>query len=147
MTVISLSRKQTYGNLLNRVSELYNAFPVDHIVKIGDGGTEYMWSDRRPYSVCSVDTNWKNKGFEIIGVQEDNAKRIDSNGMSEDQTYEFTSNPDAPVCFLKSIIIETEQGKRKIYEPVHWNEKTNRWNKGGTAVTLGRREKYWDPSF
>jgi hypothetical protein len=147
MSVISLSRKQTYGNLLNRVAELHNAFPIDHVVKVGDGGTEYMWSDRRPYSVCTVDLNWGNKGFEIIGVQQDNAKRTDNNGMSESQSYEFTPNHDAPVSFLKSTIVETEQGKRKIYEPVHWNAKTNRWNKGGTAVTLGRREKYHDFSF
>ena len=66
MTIISLGRKQTYGNLLNRVAELHNAFPIDHVVKVGDGGTEYMWSDREPYSVCSVDLNWNNKGFEIM---------------------------------------------------------------------------------
>ena len=147
MTVISLSRKQSYGNLLNRVAELYNAFPIDHVVKVGDGGTEYMWSDREPYSVCSVDLNWNNKGFEIIGVQRDHAKRTDNNGMSESQSYEFTPNTEASIHYLRSMIVETEQGHRKVYEPVRYNEKTKRWNKGGRAVTLGRREKYWDPSF
>ena len=147
MQTINLSSKQSYGSINNRLGESACLFPVDHIVKVGDGGTNYMWSDRRPYSVCSVELNWNKKGYEIIGVQEDDAKRVDQNGMSEDQVYEFTPNPDAPISYLKSMIIETGQGYRKMYQPVHWNSKTNRWNVGGTAVTLGKRYKYHDYSF
>ena len=145
--VISLSKKQTYGNLINRIQETACMFPVDYEVKVGLGGTEYMWSDRHAYSVCEVIKNWRGKGFDIIGVQRDNSKRTDKNGMSESQSYEFTPNKDAPVSYLKSETVETTNGTRKLFQPVSWNEKTNRWNKGGRAVTLGHREEYWDPSF
>jgi len=147
MNTITLSKKQTYGNLINRVAENACLFPIDHKVKVGDGGTEYMWSDRVPYSVCSVDYNWKNKGYEIIGVQRDHAKRTDNNGMSESQTYEFTPNIEASVNYLRSYTYEKDGKTWKYYSPVRWNSKTNRWNAGGRAVTLGRRESYWDPSF
>jgi len=89
----------------------------------------------------------ENKGYEIIGVQADDYKRIDTNGMSEDQDYEFTPNIENTVHYLKSEKIQTKNGVMKIYQPVRWNNKTNRWNKGGTAVTLGHRKAYYDFSF
>lgn len=147
MAVIQLSKKQTYGSINNRIAESACLFPVDYKVEVGLGGTEYRWSDRRPYSVCVVHNNWKNKGYEIIGVQEDDAKRIDKNGMSEEQHYEFSPNIENCVYYLKSEIVETDKGLRKLYQPVTWNNKTNRWNKGGRAVTLGRRNYYYDFSF
>ena len=36
--------------------------------------TEYMWTDRHPYSVCSVEKNWKGKNFDIVVIQRDHAK-------------------------------------------------------------------------
>ena len=147
MSVISLSKKETYGNLINRIASKHCLFEIDHKIKVGDGGTEYMWSDREPYSVCSVNYNWKNKGYEIIGVQRDHAKRTDNNGMSESQSYEFTPNIEAPVSYLRSYTYEKDDKTFKYYCPVTWNNKSNRWNKGGRDVTLGTRNKYWDPSF
>ena len=147
MSVIQLSKKQSYGSINNRIAESCCAFPLDYEVKVGLGGTEYRWSDRRPYTVCVVHNNWNKKGYEIIGVQEDDVKRIDNNGMSEDQQYEYAPNIENFVYYLKSEKVQTQNGIRKIYQPVHWNPKTNRWNKGGRAVTLGRRNYYYDYSF
>jgi len=147
MNTIHLSKKQTYGSITNRIAESACLFPLDYEVKVGLGGTEHRWSDRRPYTVCVVHKNWKNKGYEIIGVQEDDAKRTDSNGMSESQTYEYSPNIENVVHYLKSETIETQNGLRKLYQPVRWNPKTNRWNKGGNAVTLGSRNYYYDFSF
>jgi len=134
------------GSILNRIDE-HRCYKKENQPVVGMGATEYMWSDRRPYTVCVVHNNWNKKGYEIIGVQEDDAKRIDKNGMSEDQQYEFTPNIENFVYYLKSEKIQTQNGIRKIYQPVHWNPKTNRWNKGGKDVTLGKRSYYYDYSF
>ena len=71
MNNINLSTKQTYGSITNRIAELHCAFPTDFDMKVGFGGTEHMWSDRVPYSVCVVYKNWNNKGFDIVGCQRD----------------------------------------------------------------------------
>jgi len=135
------------GSIMNRIQESACMFPIDFKVTVGFGGTEYMWSDKHAYSVCSVDQNWRNKNFEIIGVQQDNAERVDNNGASESQSYRFTPNTAGYICYLKSEIVETVNGKRKLYKPVIWNEETKRWNKGGASVTLGHRSEYHDFSF
>ena len=145
--VINLSKKRTYGSIINRIQETACMFPIDFKVTVGFGGTDYMWTDSHAYSVCSVNPNWQNKNFEIIGVQRDNAERTDNNGMSESQSYKFTPNKESRICYLKSEIVETVNGKRKLYQPVSWNENSKRWNKGGTAVTLGHRNEYHDYSF
>ena len=139
---MNLTTKETYGSLINRIQEKHCAFPTDFDMKVGFGGTEYMWSDRYPYSVCSVIKNWDNKGYEILGVQKD-----DYTPNKERTGYDYSPDINAYVQYLKSEIVETENGQRKIYRPVIWNEKTKRWNKGGTKITLGRREYYKDPSF
>ena len=137
----------TYGNLLNRIDE-NRCYKLDFKPEVGMGATEYMWSDRHPYSICEVWTNWNNKGFEIVALQRDNYKRIDSNGMSDDQDYEFTPNLDASKHYLRSIFYNHPKlGKVKMYEPVRFNQKTNRWNKGGSNIVIGHRSKYHDFSF
>ena len=94
------------------------------------------------YSVCSVIKNWDNKVYEILGVQRD---RYTPN--KERTGYDYSPDINATVWYLKSETVETENGQRKVYRPVMWNKKTKRWNKGGTKITLGRREYYKDPSF
>jgi hypothetical protein len=138
--------KKIYGSFQNRLIE-DTGFPVDYKVEVGSGATECCWSDRYPYTVCSVEENWNNKGYEIIGIQADNYKRIDSNGFSESQEYEYTPNTDASVRYLKSSVVTTENGDFKIYETVDWSEKARRWVKGDGNFGLGRRSRYCDPSF
>jgi hypothetical protein len=137
----------TYGNLLNRIDE-NRCYKLDFAPTVGMGATEYMWSDRHAYSICEYFPNWKNKGFEIVGLQRDHAKRTDNNGMSDSQSWEFTPNPDAPVSYLRSTFYDHPKlGKVKMYEPVHYNEKSKRWNKGGDNIVIGHRSKYHDFSF
>ena len=148
MCVINLSRKETYGNITNRIAEKHCLFPIDFDVTIGMGATEYMWSDRHPYSVVEVFKNWKNKGFDIIALTQDSYVRTDNFGMSDDQDYIFTTNPDGYRHYLKSIPYKTEDGTiMKMFEPVHFNNKTWRWNKGGSNIKLGHRSKFHDFSF
>jgi hypothetical protein len=76
----------SFNNLM-----MANSKPVE-TPKVGDGATILSWSDRTPATVVFVSENGK-----TIHIQEDNAVRTDSNGMSECQSYSFTANPSAPV--------------------------------------------------
>jgi len=101
---------------------------------VGMGATILMWTDRKAGTVVDVMDN-------IIAVQEDTAKRVDDNGMSESQEYEYTPNPDAPNTWFR-------REKAGNWVEVFVNRKTNRWNKGGgRGLRLGERRQYRDVSF
>ena len=101
---------------------------------VGMGATILMWTDRKAGTVVDVMDN-------IIAVQEDTAKRVDDNGMSESQEYEYTPNPDAPNTWFR-------REKAGNWVEVFVNRKTNRWNKGGgRGLRLGERRQYRDFSF
>jgi hypothetical protein len=69
-----------------------------------------------------------------VGIQRDNAKRVDENGMSDSQSYEFTPDKSAPV--------------------VHYSlRKNGKWvrvgqpQSSGTQIGIGYRSEYYDYSF
>ena len=93
------------------------------VPKVGDGATLLSWTDRYPATVI-----WVSPSGKTIHVQEDNAVRKDDNGMSEDQSYEFSPNPEAPIRTARL----TTKG---------W--KVTR----GPSVLIGHRSKYHDYSF
>lgn len=74
-----------YGSLNNRFEEGQN-FAGE--IKVGCGVTEYGWSDRHPYEVIEVEDQ------KHIVIRAMDYKRIDKNGMSDAQTYEYISNPN-----------------------------------------------------
>jgi len=100
----------------------------------GMPATILLWSDRDPATVISFDGK-------ILKVQEDNAVRIDCNGMSESQNYEYSENEDGSIyCFRRD--------KRGFWKEVVFNSETKRYNKtDGAGLRLGEREKYYDYSF
>lgn len=118
------------GGLINRLQEATTA-PVP---TVGMGGTTMSYSDRHPVTVVSVGPLNKKSPAGRIGVQEDHAKRIDGNGMSECQDYEFTPNPKAPIVFYTI---------RKTGQYIREGESL----KNGQVVVLGYRDKYHDFSF
>lgn len=91
--------------------------------KVGDGATILGWTDRHPATVVWVSENGK-----TIHLQEDDAKRTDSNGMSECQSYLFVPNPKAAVQVARL----TPKGWKIVK---------------GSRVRVGSREKYHDFSF
>lgn len=104
--------------------------------QIGDGATILCWTDRNPATVVFID-QVKN----IVGVTDDSYHRLDSNGMSESQEYEYISNPNGFVRYFR-------KNKQNQYIQVTLNKETNRWNKtNGNNLIIGRREKYHDFSF
>ena len=76
-----------YGCLSNRLEE-GKTFVKE--IKVGDGVTEYFYSDRKPYEVVEV-INQKH-----IFIRTMDYKRLDSNGMSDAQDYEYISNEKNP---------------------------------------------------
>lgn len=112
-----------YGSLVNMVA----ANSKQPEPKVGMGATILMWTDRAPATVVEV------KG-KRIKVQPDNWKRVDSNGMSESQDYEYSPN-------LEAGLIEFSQRKNGrwvvVGQPV----------KGGISLMLGQRQRYYDFSF
>jgi hypothetical protein len=111
--------KRWYGSIVNRMME--GNSPIEP--QVGMGATELMHSDREPYTIVEI------KSPRRIIVQADDSKRIDSNGMSESQQYEYTPNPNGS----KVELIKTKYGWKQF--------------KGSTRFMIGERNKYYDYSF
>lgn len=103
---------------------------------IGEAATMLGWSDRYPGTVVEV---FKKGKFEYFVVQMDNAKRLDKNGFSESQEYEYSPNPKGAKY--------TFRVRNGVTEDVYLKE-NGRYVKGsGRRVRIGTREMYWDPCF
>lgn len=122
------------GSIINHLySRMSNGAPVP---EVGMGATTLSWSDRQAVTVISVDGN-------VIAVQRDIAKRIDTNGMSEMQDYDYTPNPTGSISYFRL-------DKTGSWNQITKNDKTGRWNKigaGGYGLILGFRREYYDFSF
>jgi len=90
--------------------------------EVGMGATILMWTDRHAATITAV-----SKSGKTIKVRQDLAKRIDKNGMSEMQTYEYSPNPLQPEITFRL----TKKG----------------WRSNGTSLAIGRRAEYIDFSF
>ena len=105
---------------------------------VGMGVTFLKWTDREPGTIYEV---FKVGKSTYITVTADDAKRIDNNGMSESQEYEFTPCPDGyRSVFRKNL-------KTGMWERVTKTE-SGRWAKaGGEGLRIGERDKYYDFTF
>ena len=99
--------------------------------EVGMGVTVLSWTDRRPATIVEV-VKRKNGKVAAIVIQEDNAKRVDENGFSESQEYEYSQNPEAAK--------ETFELRRNGAWAKAGDEAKNR-------LVIGRREKYHDFTF
>lgn len=74
-----------YGSLQNRLEENTN---MNHEIKVGDGMTEYFYSDRKPYEVIAV------KDQKHVTVRKMDHKHVGDGCM--DNRWELISNPKNP---------------------------------------------------
>lgn len=79
------------GSLINHVM----ASSANPTVKVGDGATVLLYTDRYACTIVSVSANGK-----VVGVQRDISKRTDDNGMSDSQSYDYERNPNAAVEYF-----------------------------------------------
>lgn len=116
---------RVFGNLMNRIDERLKS-PAP---EVGMGATILMYSDRDAATIVTISDTRK-----LIGVQRDKFVRTDENGMSEDQTYEFTPNPAAHIEYFT------------LRHNGQWIRQGETL-RNGLAILLGRRDKYRDFSF
>jgi hypothetical protein len=106
--------------------------------QVGTGATVLGWTDRHAATVTKVETV---RGKLMVTVQRDHARRTDSNGMSESQTYEFTPNSDGACSTYRRM----PNGQ---WQEVSFNASTKRFNKvEGGGLLIGKRDHYHDFSF
>ena len=112
-----------YGSLFN---VLEDGIKVDEI-KVGVGVTMLSWTDRTPGTIIEVDPKGK-----WIKVQEDSYKRVDNYGMSDDQEYEYSANPNGTI---------------KTYKKARNGKFTDSGKNDGCGLIIGHRERYFDYIF
>lgn len=103
--------------------------------EVGMGATLCLWSDSHAYTITDVIRfkSGKNAGaIKAVIAQRDIAKRIDKNGMSESQDYEYTFDPTA-----KGTVFTLRKNGRYLAEG----------GDGGTRLAIGFRREYYDYSF
>jgi hypothetical protein len=96
--------------------------------KVGMGATIVHWTDRTACTIISISTSGRE-----VRVQQDHAKRVDKNGMSECQNYEYSPDPDGSV----STFTLRKNGR--------YIEKGAPMRSNGLAI--GHRRQYHDYSF
>lgn len=119
------------ANLLKPTNSLFNNIYANSkypAPEVGMGATELLWTDRRAYTIVEV------RGPKTIVVQQDDAKRADSYGMSDAQSYTYQPNPEGH----KYVVTLRNNGR--------W-VKQGETAKNGTAFLIGARKEYFDFSF
>jgi len=99
----------------------------------GMGATILKWSDRTAATVIAWDGN-------VLTIQEDDAKRVDKNGMSDCQDYEYTPNPHGSTHTFR-------RNKAGGWKPCWRDSETRRWRMGEGGLIVGLRQQYHDYSF
>lgn len=100
---------------------------VDSLItpQIGEGATVRVGSDAYPYTIIDISDSGK-----TIYLREDKVERIDNNGMSELQEYNYFRNPEGK---------EIKATRRK----------NGSWKTTGNncPVSIGIRCRFYDFSF
>jgi len=121
------------GSVMNH---LYSRMTVgEPELVVGMGVTFLSWTDRNPGTIVEV-----NNAKRYIVVTDDNYSRIDNNGFSECQEYEYTTNPDGYKRYFR-------KDKNNQWREMRHNENGRLVYTSGCGLRVGEREKYHDFSF
>jgi len=119
------------GSLINHV--MSSGSVADEGVTVGMGATVLHWTDRDGATVIG----WDGK---TVTVQEDTATRVDGNGMSDAQRYEYAPCPAGPVYRFR-------RNRRGYWCQVVRGD-SGRWRMvKGLGLSLGSRQSHYDFSF
>lgn len=103
---------------------------------VGMGVTFLSWTDRNPGTIFRVFTHGKSL---LIETRDDDYRRTDRNGMSEDQSYDFVTKVNGAKRYFK-LCGDTWKCVRR--------SETGRWVLSGErGLRIGERDKYHDFSF
>lgn len=107
---------------------------------VGMGVTFLDWTDRRPGTIVQVSSSPDGRAV-YFAAQEDDAVRIDRNGIGESQRYEFTPNPKARRVLYK-------RDRKGAWRQVEMNERgRDVFVDKSQSIRIGERDKYYDFSF
>lgn len=110
------------------------------VPEVGMGVTFYSWSDRDPGTIREIKVI---RDRIYIRITRDEYIRIDNNGFSEAQEYEFTTVKDNG-----SGVWYRQTKDKNNWERVVINQDTGRWVKSyDSSIRIGHREKYHDFTF
>lgn len=119
------------GSLVNHI---YSRTSNPETIVVGMGATICMWSDRHAVTIVEI-----GKGYLV--TQADTVTRVDGNGISESQSYEYTPNPEGSLQYWKL----DKNGK---YRTAYKNENGRLVFAGSSChLGIGYREEYYDFSF
>lgn len=127
------------GSFVNFLMGNNSALPV-----VGKGATKLMWSDRHAYEVV-----WVNEDRSECIIQEYIKKRIDKNGMSESQAYEYKELDGLD----RKVVWRNKQGGKWCFEVKEINfipkwikevhEKTGNFGYAKSLSTVDYKEIYF----
>ena len=95
------------------------------MAEVGGGATIQHWTDRTACTVIKI-----SKSGKTVWMQEDHAKRVDNNGMSDQQEYEYSCDPNG-----------------KIYKATLRKDGCYRLTGTKNVIRFDVRRKYYDYSF
>jgi hypothetical protein len=114
------------SHLCDGVLTYHNGRNIVDVI-VGTGATNGVGSDRYPYTVVEILSPKR------VVLQADEYKRIDSNGLSESQRYDFRRNDSGAKV---TVSLRKDGVWRRVGESM-----------GGSRYHLGHRDAYSDPSF
>lgn len=121
------------GNFTNSlVSNIYLSASNTPTPEVGMGATIAMWSDRYAATIVEVvrfKTGQRAGQVKTVVVQRDHVKRVDTNGMSDAQNYQYSPNT---------------QAARQAFNV---NSKGQFNSKGGDKLIIGVRDEHYDYTF
>lgn len=117
------------ASLVNHVTAGY----ADAIAEVGMGATGLGWTDRHAWTIVAVGKADQFGRPRWVEATRDTATRTDSNGMSDAQSYSYTSNPDGA---------RTRFTLRRNGRYVQVGDSLS-----GYVLKLGARNAYHDYSF
>ena len=97
--------------------------------EVGMGATKLSWTDRTAGTIVAVSNSGKK-----LTWREDKVTRVDTNGMSDSQTYTYEQDPDG---YDEEFSLRKNGRWVKVGTPMTW----------GTTLGLGHRSHYYDYSF
>lgn len=112
----------TYSQISKSLAAHRTAVAMANPPVVGMGVTATIYSDAHVFTIVRVSPSGK-----TFWATEDTAKRVDKNGMSDQQDYVYSSNPE---------------GKQVVFRLL----KSGRWEAKGFRrnVTLGVRRAFYD---
>lgn len=157
--------KKWFGSLTNRLDEGHTF--VDEI-KVGTGVTEMCYSDRHAYEVVKVIDD------KHLLIRKCDAKRIDHNGESDDQEYEYTLRPYKETILTQDLLdddfrmnqiklmnpkmyvkimtskvgdVISDNNQLLVKTKYGWKERYTNGKYNTNKFAVGIKEEYYDPCF